>query len=64
MHFDELDQPLETPIYNREDLPAGLSVEGPAIIDQLDSTTIVPPGVTAEIDEWLNIRMQIPEEVS
>ena len=64
VHFDELDQPLETPIYNREDLPAGLSVEGPAIIDQLDSTTIVPPGVTAEIDGWLNIRMQIPEEVS
>lgn len=64
VYFDESDQPLEAPIYNREDLPAGLAVEGPAIIDQLDSTTIVPPGVTAEIDGWLNIRMQIPEEAS
>ena len=39
------------------DLPAGARIEGPAIIDQLDSTTVVPPGWRAEVDEWLNIRM-------
>ncbi len=64
VHFDESDHPLDTPVYNRHDLGAGSRVEGPAIIDQLDSTTVVPPGVTAEVDAWLNIRMEIPEEVS
>jgi len=29
------------------------------VIDQLDSTTLIPPGVAAEVDEWLNIRMHI-----
>jgi N-methylhydantoinase A len=57
--FDELDDPVETPVYHRESLPAGTRLTGPAIIDQLDSTTLVPPDVEAEVDEWLNIRMHI-----
>jgi N-methylhydantoinase A len=31
------------------------------VIDQLDSTTLVPPGVRAEVDEWLNIRIHLGE---
>jgi N-methylhydantoinase A len=31
------------------------------VIEQLDSTTVVPPGVPAEVDEWLNIRMHVGE---
>jgi len=57
--FDENDDAVDTPIYNRDDLAAGVTVDGPAIIEQVDSTTVVPPGVKAEIDPWLNIRMQI-----
>jgi N-methylhydantoinase A len=51
----------ETPVYMRSDLPAGATLEGPAVVDQLDSTTLVPPGWRAEVDEWLNIRMQDTE---
>ena len=43
------------------DLPAGFAFEGPAIVEQLDSTIVVPPGWRAEVDEWLNIRMHDPE---
>jgi N-methylhydantoinase A len=57
--FDELDEPVRTPVYAREGLTAGTVVDGPAVIDQLDSTTLVPPGVQAEIDEWLNIRIHV-----
>ena len=32
---------------------------GPAILEQLDSTVVVPPGVRAEVDEWLNVRMEV-----
>jgi N-methylhydantoinase A len=32
------------------------------VVEQLDSTVVVPPGVRAEVDEWLNIRMTIGED--
>ncbi|MCY4085765.1 MAG: hydantoinase B/oxoprolinase family protein [Actinomycetia bacterium] len=44
-----------TPFYDRALLQAGDGVEGPAIIEQYDSTTLVPPGLTAEIDGFGNI---------
>jgi N-methylhydantoinase A len=51
----------ETPVYLRSEIPAGAAFDGPAVIDQLDSTTLVPPGWHAEVDEWLNIRMHETE---
>jgi 5-oxoprolinase (ATP-hydrolysing) len=47
--------PRPTPFYDRSLLHAGDRVEGPAIIEQYDSTTVVPPGLTAEIDRYGNI---------
>jgi N-methylhydantoinase A len=49
----------DTPVYRRADLPAGTELTGPAILEQLDSTVVVPPGVRAEVDEWLNVRMEV-----
>jgi N-methylhydantoinase A len=49
----------DTPVYRRSDLPAGAELTGPAILEQLDSTVVVPPGVRAEVDEWLNVRMEV-----
>ena len=54
---------VDSPVYDRESIPAGAKFSGPAIINQLDSTTVVPPNTHAEIDEWLNIRIHL-EEVS
>ena len=51
--------PMTTPVYRRDELSAGLRLAGPAIIEQLDSTTIVPPGVAAEVDRFLNIVMRV-----
>jgi N-methylhydantoinase A len=50
---------VDTPVFERSELPAGVTFEGPAVIDQLDTTTLVPPGVKAEVDEYLNIRMEV-----
>ncbi|MDO5032134.1 hydantoinase/oxoprolinase family protein [Corynebacterium sp.] len=47
------------PVYQRTELSAGARLHGPAIIDQFDATTVIPPGDTAEIDEWSNIRIHI-----
>jgi len=60
VRFDELPEPVDTPIYERDSLSAGTKIAGPAIIEQLDSTILVPPGVTAEVDAWLTIKMEIP----
>jgi N-methylhydantoinase A len=34
---------VATPVYDRERLPARCSLAGPAIIEQMDATTVVPP---------------------
>ena len=52
---------VDTPVFARDALAAGTKFEGPAIINQLDSTTVVPPATYAEIDEWLNIRIYLEE---
>ena len=52
-------EPFDTPVYWRPDLPAGASFSGPAIVEQLDSTTVVPPGAHAEVDRFLNIVMRM-----
>lgn len=41
---------IQTPIFHRDDLQPGNVFQGPAIIDQMDSTTIVFPGDTISID--------------
>jgi N-methylhydantoinase A/oxoprolinase/acetone carboxylase beta subunit/N-methylhydantoinase B/oxoprolinase/acetone carboxylase alpha subunit len=46
---------LEAAVYDRERLAPGQLVEGPAIVVQADSTTLVLPGSTATVDEWLNL---------
>ena len=61
--FDGINTPIETPIYQHENLVAGSKFVGPAIIEQLDSTTLIPPDVKVEVDEWLNIRIFISEEI-
>ncbi len=45
----------EAPVYWRPDLTAGTRFAGPAIVEQFDSTVVVPPGFAAEVDVWLNI---------
>ena len=52
-------EPYDTPVYWRPDLPAGVSFTGPAIVEQLDSTTVIPPGAKAEVDKFLNIVMRM-----
>lgn len=45
----------QCPIYDRALLGPGHAVAGPAIIDQMDSTTLVLPGQVATVDAYLNL---------
>jgi N-methylhydantoinase A len=41
----------ETPIYDRSALPAGLRLDGPAVIEEFGSTTVVFPGQRLDVDQ-------------
>ena len=47
---DGTPEKLVTNFYDRERLQAGNIITGPAIIEQLDSTTVVNPGLSAAVD--------------
>ena len=46
---------LDCPVYQRERLDVGLALQGPAILDQFDCTTVICRGQTARVDECKNI---------
>jgi len=48
-----------TPIYVREHLPAGACFEGPAIVEQLDCTTVIEPGNRVEVDPIGNLIVSV-----
>jgi N-methylhydantoinase A len=49
----------ETPIYQREQLPLDSRFTGPAIIEQLDCTTVIEPGNQVTLDHLGNLRVQV-----
>ena len=48
---------VATPVLARPGLTAGQTIPGPAIIEALDSTTVIPPDWTAAIDAMGFIRL-------
>ena len=49
----------ETNIYARDRLPAGGVFVGPAIVEQVDSTTVIDPGACASVDVFGNIMIEV-----
>ncbi|MCH2555430.1 MAG: hydantoinase B/oxoprolinase family protein, partial [SAR116 cluster bacterium] len=47
--------PVTAPVYRRESIPAGGTVDGPALITEATATTIVEPGWQAEMTEIGNL---------
>lgn len=48
----------DTPIFRRDHLTAGHTVCGPAIVEQLDSTTLIWPDQTAEVNTWGQLEIE------
>jgi N-methylhydantoinase A len=49
----------DVPAYRRDALRAGHRISGPAVVDQLDSTSLVFPGQTAEVDRYGNLIIRL-----
>jgi N-methylhydantoinase A len=50
---------VETPVYGRYSLGAGAALRGPAIVEERESTTVLPPGWTARVDDWANLIAEV-----
>jgi N-methylhydantoinase A len=46
------------PLFARDRLRPGNRLEGPAILEQMDSTTVVPPGWHARVDGFANLVLE------
>ena len=55
----EAESPVATPIFRRRDLAPGQTVHGPAVIEQMDTTTLVFPGDALVVDEAANLIIEI-----
>jgi N-methylhydantoinase A len=45
-------------VYSRDALPIGAVVTGPAVIQQIDATTVIEPGAVATVDAIGNLRVR------
>ena len=50
--------PLPTALYNRELLRSGHRIAGPALLLQLDTTIVIPPGWGGGVDPWGNVILE------
>jgi N-methylhydantoinase A len=56
--FDEADGFVDCNIYDRDLLAPGSSIDGPAILEGMDSTVLINPGWAGKIDEYGNCIMR------
>lgn len=51
--------PVDTPVYDRATFRPGFAILGPAVIQQLDATTVLHPGDTLRVDDALNLLIEV-----
>ncbi|WP_435358500.1 hydantoinase/oxoprolinase family protein [Haloarchaeobius sp. DFWS5] len=49
----------ETRVYDRKQLPTGGSFDGPAVVEGPESTVVIHPGQSAEIDEYGTLLVEV-----
>ena len=52
------DGPAPTALYDRERLQTGHCIAGPALLLQLDTTIVIPPGWAGSVDPWGNVLLE------
>ncbi len=53
--FPGAEEPRPTAFYHRDSLNPGHRIQGPAIVEQADATTAIPPGWQARVDRFSNL---------
>ena len=50
---------VSCPIYQRDRLAAGNRIDGPAVVEQMDATTVIPGHAVASVDSYLNLILDL-----
>jgi N-methylhydantoinase A len=50
---------IDTPVYDRHALPIGVNIAGPAIFNQMDTTTVAEPDTVCRLDEYGNMIIEV-----
>jgi N-methylhydantoinase A len=58
-YFPETGGWIDCPIYDRYHLAAGLTIAGPAIVEERESTSVLPPGTIATVDEYASLIVEV-----
>ena len=58
-YFPELGGLAETPVYDRYRLGPGAAFDGPAIVEERESTLIVGPGGRCHVDDQWNLIVEL-----
>ena len=62
--FPKFKEQVTCAVYERAELPVGAQISGPAIIEDQESTTVVPPGANLEVDGERMLVLDISEVLS
>ena len=62
-YFPELGGYVDTPVYDRYGLSPGTGFDGPAIVEERESTVIVGPDCRFRIDEQLNLIVELEDDL-
>jgi N-methylhydantoinase A len=62
-YFPEREGYVETPVYDRYALKPGMQFAGPAIVEERESTLIVGAGGRARVDDFLNIIVELSDDI-
>ena len=49
---------VDTPVYNGDLLQSGNQIIGPAVVEYVGTTVVIPPDRLASIDQWLSISIR------
>jgi N-methylhydantoinase A len=59
--YESATHAVEMPVYRRDGLSVGSQFSGPAIIEEIDSTTFIPSGTELHLDENYNLILTLTQ---
>jgi N-methylhydantoinase A/oxoprolinase/acetone carboxylase beta subunit len=62
-YFEEAGGYVETPVHTRADLAQGTELRGPLLIEEPESTTVIPPLTTLRVDEHNNLLIKFDKPI-
>ncbi|MBM3345083.1 MAG: hydantoinase/oxoprolinase family protein [Betaproteobacteria bacterium] len=60
-HFNGPGRGVRAMVFDRSQLHVGQTVSGPAIVEEVESSLVIPPGHAAVVDPWLNLVIDLDQ---